>query len=366
MIPKAILSLILCFLATTGFTQEKSNSDAFHADYLYGRIMRHSPQILHLIQGPTHGMLFSWERETFGEKDWQQLYNYPSYGASLLIQDMGAPELGRVYSLHGEYRFFFLNRKLSLKAGLGAGYIPNTYDPIDNPRNTAYGSSFTASVLFGLEYRFQRLFDLPLDFKIGSFLVHYSNGKTKSPNTSTNNYGFQAGLSYNLSDEDKEYKSSPLEPVEKNWTWDILAATGANDSGIWGEPNEAFLTVTTAINKRLSHRSGIRLGLDGFFTPSVKSFIQYRAVAYPEDNQFQGDEDWRRVGLFLGHELYLGQWSVMSQVGYYVYYPIDYLDREYLKVGLRRYFSKQFYASLMLKSHYSKAEAIEYGLGLRF
>jgi len=366
MIPKAILRLSLCFFATTGFAQDKSSSDIFHVDYLYGRIMRHSPQILHLIQGPTNGILFSWERETFGEKDWQQLYNYPSYGASLLVQDMGSPELGRVYSLHGEYKFYFWQRKLSLKAGLGLGYIPNTYDPLENPRNTAYGSSFTASILFGMEYRFQRLFDLPLDFKIGTFLVHYSNGKTMSPNTSTNNYGLQAGLSYHLSETDNTYKTSPLEPVEKNWSWDFLVASGANDSGIWGEPNEAFLTLTTSVNKRLSHRSGIRLGLDGFFTPSVKSFIQYRTAAFPEENQFQGDEDWRRVGLFLGHELYLGQWSVMTQVGYYVYYPIDYLDREYIKVGMRRYITDKFYASLMLKSHYSKAEAIEYGVGLRF
>ena len=365
MISKGFFSLSLVFLGFAGFAQEKSNSDIFHVDYLYGRIMRHSPQILHLIQGPTNGMLFSWERETFGEKEWQQLYNYPSYGASLLVQDMGSPELGRVYSLHGEYRFFLLDRKLSFKAGLGAGYIPNTYDPIENPRNTAYGSHFTASILFGLEYRFQRLFDLPLDFKIGSFLVHYSNGKTKSPNTSTNNYGLQAGLSYNLFETEKVYKTSPLEPVAKKWSWDIMAASGANDSGIWGETNEAFLTLTTSVNKRLTHRSSLSFGVDAFLTPSVKTYIQYKAAAFPEENQFQGDEDWRRVGIFLGHELYLGKWSILSQVGYYAYYPIDYLNREYLKVGVRRYITDNFFISLLLKSHYSKAEAIEYGIGLR-
>ncbi|MBZ9777905.1 acyloxyacyl hydrolase [Psychroflexus sp. CAK8W] len=364
MISKCFISLSILLLSICGLAQKK-RSDVFHADYLYGRIMRHSPQILHLIQGPTHGILFSWERKTYGDKDWQQLYNYPSYGASLLIQDMGSPELGRVYSLHGEYRFFFWERKLSLKAGLGAGYIPNTYDPETNPKNTAYGSALTASIIFGLEYRFENIFDLPLDLKFGGFLVHYSNGKTKSPNTSTNNYGLQAGLSYKLSEAERAYKTSILEPVSTSWSWDIIAASGANDSGIWGEANEAFLTLTTSVNKRLSHRSRLNLGLDAFFTPSVKTFIQYRASAFPEEDQFQGDEDWRRVGLFLGHELYLGQWSVISQVGYYVYYPIEYLDREYIRVGLRRYITDKFYVSLMLKSHYSKAEAIEYGIGLR-
>jgi hypothetical protein len=362
---KSGLTFSFLLFLTIGLAQEKKDSDIFHTDYLYGKIIRHSPQILHLIQGPTQGVLFSWERETFGEENWQQLFNYPSYGASLLIQDMGSPELGKVYSLHGEYKFFFWHRKLSLKAGLGAGYIPNSYDPLTNPRNTAYGSTFTGSILFGLEYRFQNIFNSPIDFKFGTFLVHYSNGKTKSPNTSTNNYGLQAGLSYNFHQTEREYKTTVLEPISKQWSWDLLVATGANDSGIWGEPNEAFLTLTTSVNKRLSHRSGIRFGLDAFFTPSVRTFINYRAIAFQEENNFQGDEDWRRFGLFLGHELYLGKWSVLSQVGYYIYYPVDYLDREYLKVGLRRYITENFYVSLLLKTHYSKAEAIEYGIGIR-
>lgn len=365
MIPKCFLLLSLVLLSVNGFAQEKLYSDAFHINYLYGKVMRHSPQIFHLIQGPTQGVMFSWERKTFGDKEWQQLYNYPSYGASLLIQDMGSPELGRVYSLHGEYRFYFWERKLNLKAGVGAGYIPNKYDQETNPRNTAYGSSLTASILFGLEYRQKQIFNSPIDLTFGGFLVHYSNGKTKSPNTSTNNYGIQVGLTHQFSETEKTYQSFILKPIEKSWSWDILAASGANDSGIWGEPNEGFLTLTGSVNKKLTHKSGIRFGVDAFFTPSVKTFIEYKAVAYPEENQFTGDEDWRRVGLFLGHELYLGDWSILSQVGYYVYYPVDYLDREYLKVGLRRYITDHFYVSLLLKSHYSKAEAIEYGIGIR-
>lgn len=363
--PNYLLCLWFFLCLNSSIAQENNYSDAFHVDFLYGKIMRHSPQILHLIQGPTQGVLFSWERKTFGEKDWQQLYNYPSYGGSLLVQDMGSPELGRVYSLHGEYRFFFWKRNLSLKAGLGAGYIPNTYDPETNPRNTAYGSNFTASILFGLEYRLKQIFGSPIDFKFGGFLVHYSNGKTKSPNTSTNNFGFQIGLSHQFSETEKAYQISILEPLAKSWSWDLIVASGANDSGIWNEPNEAFLTLSSSLNKRLSKRSGISIGIDAFFTPSVKTFIQYRAVAYQEQDDFQGDEDWRRVGLFLGHELYLGDWSILTQVGYYAYYPIDYLDREYLKVGVRRYITDKFFVSILLKSHYSKAEAIEYGIGIR-
>lgn len=363
---KALL-LLICILGglTVSNAQKKLHSDAYHMDYMYGKIIRHSPQILHLIQGPTQGIMFSWERKTYGEKAWQELYNYPSYGASFLIQDMGSPELGRIYSLHGEYRFFFWQRKLHLKTGVGVGYVPKKYNAETNPRNSAYGSTLTASILFGLEYQIKHIFGSLLNLKFGTFLVHYSNGKTKSPNTSTNNFGVQLGLSHEFSETDQSYTSHPQVPLFKTWNWDIMLASGANDSGIWNVKNEAFLTLGTSINKRLSQKSSLNFGVEAFLFPSVKTYIQYQAAAYSEEQTYQGDEDWKRVGLFLGHELYLGKWSVLTHIGYYAYYPVNYQTREYIKVGLRHYINDKLFVSLALKSHYSKAEAVEYGIGIR-
>jgi TRAP-type mannitol/chloroaromatic compound transport system permease large subunit len=51
--------------------------------------------------------------------------------------------------------------------------------------------------------------------------------------------------------------------------------------------------------------------------------------------------------------------------GYYAYYPFDFVDRTYLRAGLKRYFGDKWFAALTLKSHAAKAEAVELGIGIR-
>jgi len=95
-----------------------------------------------------------------------------------------------------------------------------------------------------------------------------------------------------------------------------------------------------------------------------KKHIEYRSVAFPLDN-VSGDEDYKRVGLFVGHELFISKTSLITQLGYYVYYPFDFEGRVYNRVGLKRYFKGKMYGALTLKSHGAKAEAVELGIGIR-
>lgn len=363
---KRLLPLFIIFSSLT-FSQEKIYTDAFQLDYLYGKIMDHSPNILHLIQGPTNGALLSWDRQTYGQRDWEQWYNYPSFGASLLVQHMGSPELGNVYSLHGDYRFYFFKRRLSMRIGGGIAYVANPFDLTNNPTNTAYGSSISGSVLLGLQYEKRRLFDSPFGFQAGTFLVHYSNGKSRSPNTSTNNYGIQFGITYDLDATEPEKKSDEIatnfsEPVRFN----VVLSSGNNDSGVIGMSQYPFLVTTLYADKRINRKSSIQFGTEVFFTKTLRKYIQYANLAFPENESITGEEDWKRVGLFVGHELFIGKLSLVTQAGYYVYYPFDYLKPYYTRIGLKRYVYKNVFASIMLKTHLAKAESMEYGIGIRF
>jgi hypothetical protein len=57
--------------------------------------------------------------------------------------------------------------------------------------------------------------------------------------------------------------------------------------------------------------------------------------------------------------------SVIAQLGYYVYYPFDFEGKVYNRIGLKRYFSDKVYGAISLKSHGAKAEAVEFGVGVR-
>jgi hypothetical protein len=363
---KRLFSLFIFFTSFT-FSQEKAYTDAFQLDYLYGKIMDHSPNIIHLIQGPTNGALLSWDRQTYGKRDWEQWYNFPSFGASLLVKNMGSPELGNVYSLHGDYRFYFFKRKLAFRVGGGIAYIDNPFDIERNPTNTAYGSNISGSVLLGLQYENRSIFDSPFGFQAGTFLVHYSNGKSRSPNTSTNNYGLQLGITYDLDAATPENKTNFQEtqfsePIRFN----LMMSAGNNDSGVIGMSQYPFLVTTFYADKRINRKSSLQFGAEVFLTKTVRKYIQYANLAFPENERFTGDEDWKRVGLFVGHELFIGKLSLVTQVGYYVYYPFDYLKPYYTRVGLKRYLYKGMFASIMLKTHLAKAESMEYGIGIRF
>jgi len=57
--------------------------------------------------------------------------------------------------------------------------------------------------------------------------------------------------------------------------------------------------------------------------------------------------------------------SLITQFGYYVYYPYEFEIRIYERIGLKRYFGKRFFGSATLKDHGAAAEALEFGVGIR-
>ena len=63
--------------------------------------------------------------------------------------------------------------------------------------------------------------------------------------------------------------------------------------------------------------------------------------------------------------LLLNKTSLITQLGYYVYYPFDFEGRTYVRIGLKRYFAKKWFGALTLKSHGAKAEGVEFGVGVR-
>ena len=114
----------------------------------------------------------------------------------------------------------------------------------------------------------------------------------------------------------------------------------------------------------MGHKSAIQLGTEVFFSKFLKELIYYKSVSFPEED-VTGDEDYKRVGVFVGHELFISRTSFVTQLGYYVYYPFDFEGRVYTRIGAKRYFGKKWFGALSLKSHGAKAEAIEFGLGVR-
>ncbi len=362
-----ILFALLCGLAWAlpGLrAQETGPFQTLDLNGFYGSVLLHNTDISHLIEAHPAGLILALNTRHFGEEAWQQYYGYPDTGLSFIYQDMRTGTLGQNIGLYAHYNFYFFKRSTQLRVGQGIAYNTNPYDRVDNNRNNAYGSHLLSSTYLMLQYQRQRLLGR-LGVRAGISLVHYSNANIKAPNTSTNTFGLSAGLLYDLGPETlPEFRRwEPVEirePVRLN----LVFRSGINESDVVGSGQFPFYIFSAYADKRLGRLSALQLGADVFFSNFLKELIRFQAAAFPE-LAVDPDTDYKRVGLFVGHELFINKMSVVAQLGYYIYYPFDFEGRVYNRIGIKRYFGPRWFGALTLKSHAAAAEAVELGVGIR-
>lgn len=356
-----LLSITFCFSQDLD-TPKRYTLDA---SQFYGSILLHNPDISHLIRDHPAGLILGLNRKTYGHKEWEELYNYPDIGYSFVYQDMNNNTLGKNFSLYAHFNFHFFKRNIQFRIGQGIAYNTNPYDKVKNFRNNAYGSHFMSSTFLMLNYHKENIFK-GLGFKAGLSIIHYSNANIKGPNTSTNTLAFNAGLTYDLDGgKSMEYIAmSNREKAKEPLRYNFAFRTGVNESDVIGQGQHPFYIFSGYADKRLGRKSAIQLGVDVFFSNFLKNLIRYQSISFPEYG-VSADDDYKRVGLFIGHELFINKMSIITQLGYYIYYPFDFEGQVYNRVGMKRYFGKKVFAAVTLKSHGAAAEAVEFGIGVR-
>lgn len=340
-----------------------------HADYFYGNLLSSTPDQAVLLQGHPTGFFVSYNFKNYGEEPWHERYNYPDAGISFGYQDFHSDILEQVYAVYGHYNFYFTNRlsanQVILSTGIGIAYATNPYDKASNNKNTAFGSHMNSSTSFKLYYQRENLLK-NFGLTAGIRFIHTSNSNIKSPNSGANVWAANVGLTYNLasskepptlipSSESKYFK----EPVKLNLSF----RTGVNESSIIGTGVKPFFVFSAHADKRLNRVSAIQLGTDVYISPIYKDFYDVNE-SIPHSDYGDVDE-FTRIGIFAGHELFIGKLSIEAQIGFYVYYPYEYDGRVYETLGLKRYFGDKWYASVRLKAHGANAETVEFGFGVR-
>jgi hypothetical protein len=362
----ALCLFFLCGILLQAQEEKNDRYYSFDASYYYGSIIEHSPDLAHLITGHPTGLILSWNQKTYGLKEWERRYNYPDFGYSFTYQNMKNQYLGQSYGLYAHFNFYFLNRNLMFRVGQGLAYNTNPYHPDDNYFNKAYGSQILSATYFMGNYYKQNIIN-GFGLQAGISMIHYSNGDIKSPNNSTNTFTFNLGVNYLLDQEThpdyipKDEKEKYTEPFHYNFA----LRSGINSTGVVGSPQLPFLTIAAYADKVINRKSTLQAGTELILSRSLEEFIQYQAIAFPQENN-DPDADAKRVGAFIGHQLTFNKISVITQLGYYVYYPYtSYVDQIYNRIGLQRELTEDFWASATVRSHGANAEAVEFSIGYR-
>ncbi|MBT8377051.1 MAG: acyloxyacyl hydrolase [Winogradskyella sp.] len=331
----------------------------------YGTILEHNPDISHLITGHPTGFIFSYNRKTYGFNEWERRYNYPDWGFSMTYQNMGNQFLGENLGLYGHFNFYFLKRQLMFRIGQGIGYAFSPYDKNDNYINNAYGSHLLSSTYLMFNYSKENIIK-GLGLSAGFTIIHYSNANVKAPNNSTNTFAFSLGATYLFEHETfpefipEGERTKYTEPVKYNF----VLRGGVNESDIVNSGRYPFFTFSAFADKRINHKSTLLAGTELFVAQFLEEYIKHQSVAFPESG-ITGDEDYKRIGLFVGHELRFNKVAFITHLGYYLYYPVEFEGRVYNRLGLKRYFNDRYFAVVNVHSHGAKAEAVEFGIGIR-
>lgn len=365
------LFFIIFLIAFSVYSQKKQKAYpfAFETSFFYGNIWEHNPTIQHLITGHPTGFMLSYNQKSVGFKEWERRYNYPDVGVTGVYQNTHNPHLGDVIAVFSHINWYFFNRSLRLGVGQGVAYAFNPYDSETNFQNTAYGTHMMPATLFSAMYIKENLWK-GLGFHAGVNIIHLSNGNLKAPNTSTNTIAVNVGINY-LVDADAfpEYitkEDVPSQSYREPLKFSLELRGGINESDVIGLGQHPFYVFSAYVDKRINYKSTFQTGVDVFYTYFLKDYIKYRSIAYPEEG-LSGDEDFKRIGMFVGHEWRFYKVSMIAQLGYYIYYPFDFENRIYARLGIRRYLLKDhLFVSVGVKSHWAKAEALEFGLGYRF
>lgn len=365
---KHIFFFFCIVVFTPSFAQEKDKKHvSFEIDYFYGTILEHNPDIGHLITHHPEGVLLQYNLKAFGIAEWERRLNYPDWGFTFAYQDMKNPNLGELFGFYSHISWYFLNRNVRFTLGTGIAYAKNPYHPDENYLNNAFGSSFLSTTILKLNYHKENIWN-GLGLQAGISLFHYSNGNYTAPNTSTNTLAFNVGVNYNLNQEPfPEYLPFEREKYSEPIKLNVVLRVGMNESDVIGMGKFPFVVVSAFADKRLSKTSSVFAGTELFLSYFLKELIAYRAVAFTEYD-ITGDEDFKRVGIFAGYQFRINKLAPFVNAGYYVYYPYDFEGRMYNRLGIKRYFGEQeqLFGIISVKSHAAKAEALEFGVGVRF
>jgi hypothetical protein len=355
-------------LSTSGISAQDVQRNTYSVDVhsFYGFVLKHAPSVGHLAKTHPYGFEINYNQITTGTKAWHKLYRYPEVGYAIGMFDFRNPVLGQAI-----YGFAYMDKALvqgkssalRLKIGTGVVFITKPYDPETNFQNTALSSPVTYGMRGELSHSYQ--LNKHWQIRSGITLTHFSNGAYKLPNSGINIPALKVGVLY-IPHVPHIQRAAGVDSASsvsgKSVQFNFSAAFTIKEIGLPGGPKYPGGVLSGYVNRQLSRKSALNLGLDGFYNTAVKHIIE----SDPKVDSLR-IPDFKRVGLTFGHELFISRVSMLVQMGVYVYKPYDDIDKRiYQRYGLKYAINRYLFAGVLLKTHYGTADFMEWTLGVKW
>jgi hypothetical protein len=331
----------------------------------YAFLMPHHEHMLMLNQQNFPILQISFFRDGDHGFDWQKLYRFPPHGISMVWSPLSSPDyIGQGFAVMPFVNFYLIKKKkfsTSFFAGTGLGYISKPFDIRENYKNQAIGSRFNAAMMGQLEMRY-RISD-QISLSCGSSLTHFSNGKVKTPNLGINNVGFFVGYSqyFPVKENTREAKEVDFYKNTDKWEKNIFVAAAVKQNYPVGGKSYLYTDYSFNVKRVFSQKGKFGAGIDIFYDFSDKA--HFEMIGYDEPAI-----QYTKPAIYGLYDFRLGRTSIFLHVGTYLYAYRKNQDvgMIYDRVGIQVYLSENISALVALKTHYAKADCIEWALNYSF
>ena len=312
---------------------------------------------------------FSLQQQTYGRQKWERAYNYPITGVTFLYTPLGNnPILGSALALMPFINFpLYKHRNFTFgfRFSLGVGYLTKKFDRLSNYKDIAIGSHINAAInlMFEARYRLNEY----LTLTGGISFQHFSNGSLKTPNYGLNAPLVSLGLAFRPVRDNKDIGDryiAPTEPfsttIRNSMEFDIGGALGYKN--MTSQLGSNFMVYHFYENTffPVSRKSKFGFGLDMSYDESHKKILELAGTPAGSPLQIM------RPGINAAYELMVGKLGFIMNLGYYLSGKEKSNGPLYEKICFQYVFSKNFFANVMLKVHFGRADYIGWGIGYTF
>lgn len=361
---------IICFLLSITNTTVVLGQ-AISVSTGVGKVIKHKEELLFGIPPISSMTRVSYISTLDGSKDWHHYWGMPEIDYSLMAVAFGDNQvLGHAVALTTGIQYDIVNKnKFSWTLGgrSGIAYLTKVYNRIDNTDNNAISSHINnaTNLHSTLTWKLTNNWSMSQDLD----LLHFSNGRTKSPNSGINVWAASVSISRRLATRkiqiDRVLNTVPTRSLG------LLLQSGLGKSqyrNLAGGPTYRVFNIDALAYWQFAMHQRMILGVGYEHNDALYA---YNLQIFTPDNL--ASKAARDISIMLGDELQFGSLSYRFLLGYYLNIPSEHIGEPvYFKIGAW-YFSEylkfnniQPYIGLQMKTHFAIAESLSLYVGVKF
>jgi len=393
---KRLLLLFIVLAVLPGFQHLKAGDNPAPADssglftharifsyYQWGRVLQTNDFVRgkNLVHDPIddyRALSVHLLKQTTGQKTWQKVYNYPSFGAGVYaVRFPGTPELGKPFAVYGLFTAPFKRwQNLSFDYNLGFGFTMNweSFEVSHNSYNIALGAEQSVYIDLGLEmnYRLQN----GICLGVGGSFTHFSNGALKKPNYGINIAGPRIKLGYDFNDQLPQTGWNEVPPYTKRNEYLVSFFTGTKNV-LYDGPGVDSVTmfkgvyypvygISLGYNRQVSYKSKLGFGMAfDYFGAANSSITLQNGNLEDHDASLR---DGFEISVFPSYELVIDRLSLILQYGFFLHRQSyeGLTPSTYQRIGIKYHVFKNIFAGLNLHAYNNYiSDYIEWNIGYR-